>query len=825
MNRSDSLTLIDSALAAGRTDYAEAMARAWLVSWPGDLAMQYGLARALIVRTPVDPASILPLLDSILAVDVEHAAAHRMLAGLRPEVAIEETAVACALTGRPMPAGMPDPTWLAAARSAVAALAAAKYDTARDLAEAALRDPLAPQLLSLLTLKAHWCNGDDAVALAMPLAEGFHARWPRCIVATLCLAEGCLRVGDSHRAVELLHTAATLDPARDVVRRYWNAARLNQYASLWPQPADVPLPGPIPAEVTTLLGLNRLAGKRAPGKSKSTVPAGKSRKAPAKAAPRPSEELIDIQSALNSVASQISAARYHRQQTHVILYSDKLLRAKFGPQAGAEIVALIEQLAAVVAARRRLPVVLLAPDDPNRLANISKGVQLNAPPVDAANAWAVKMMLHDLDGLFTRKGRSIGSLLIVGGDDLLPFHRLPNPTDDVDNDVPSDNPYGTTDDNYFLPEWPVGRLPSPCGRDAEPLKQILKYTIAAHSASGPHPAKKWIDKFIARLLRRAGPLPSSVGYAASIWKEAALEVYAPIGPARALHTSPPLDTRTAPPTDKQHLAYFNLHGMEDAPDWLGQRDPTADDGGDLYPVAFKPADIRGKGVPASGIVFTEACYGANIINKTEPDAAVCLRFLTNGTRAIVGSTKIAYGSIGAPLIGADLLGRLFWETVLTGAPLGEALRSAKLNLARTMHKRQGFLDGEDQKTLISFVLYGDPLLSSGHSMARPHSRPKALAPVQTMAMDYENDGDVARPETVAEIKTLLARYLPGADTAQVRVARPLPSVAAMAKGNPVAPSHRVYTFSPSRADRQPVQTFARVTVNKAGKVMKVAISR
>ena len=26
-----------------------------------------------------------------------------------------------------------------------------------------------------------------------------------------------------------------------------------------------------------------------------------------------------------------------------------------------------------------------------------------------------------------------------------------------------------------------------------------------------------------------------------------------------------------------------------------------------------------------------------------------------------------------------------------------------------MNQRQGFLDGEDQKTLISFVLYGDPL--------------------------------------------------------------------------------------------------------------------
>ena len=34
---------------------------------------------------------------------------------------------------------------------------------------------------------------------------------------------------------------------------------------------------------------------------------------------------------------------------------------------------------------------------------------------------------------------------------------------------------------------------------------------------------------------------------------------------------------------------------------------------------------------------------------------------------------------------------------------------AKIELVQEMNKRQGFLDGEDQKTLISFSLYGDPL--------------------------------------------------------------------------------------------------------------------
>jgi hypothetical protein len=75
---------------------------------------------------------------------------------------------------------------------------------------------------------------------------------------------------------------------------------------------------------------------------------------------------------------------------------------------------------------------------------------------------------------------------------------------------------------------------------------------------------------------------------------------------------------------------------------------------------------------------------------------------------VIGSTGIAYGSVNTPLIGADLLGFLFWKNMREGMLAGEALMAAKIDMAREMIRRQGFLDGEDQKTLISFVLYGDP---------------------------------------------------------------------------------------------------------------------
>ena len=76
----------------------------------------------------------------------------------------------------------------------------------------------------------------------------------------------------------------------------------------------------------------------------------------------------------------------------------------------------------------------------------------------------------------------------------------------------------------------------------------------------------------------------------------------------------------------------------------------------------------------------------------------------------VGSTCISYGSVTTPLIGADLLGITSGGYVQDGISTGEALMRAKIELVREMNKRQGYLDGEDQKTLISFVHYGDPFM-------------------------------------------------------------------------------------------------------------------
>jgi hypothetical protein len=44
--------------------------------------------------------------------------------------------------------------------------------------------------------------------------------------------------------------------------------------------------------------------------------------------------------------------------------------------------------------------------------------------------------------------------------------------------------------------------------------------------------------------------------------------------------------------------------------------------------------------------------------------------------------------------------------------MGESFRNAKLDFARKALRRQGFLDDDDKKTLLQFVLYGDPTLKT-----------------------------------------------------------------------------------------------------------------
>jgi hypothetical protein len=867
LTRADLLTLIEAAFAAKQYTYARQAAQKYLAEWPGDLEFQFILARAYAAEGSANFAA--GVLETLVAADPEDFKAHRLLGAqllALGKADFSAHAFACAHVGDGLGTlkNLALPGWAASARASYLAEKIGDWQTAQREAESAVRaDTLSP-LPALAYLAPLWHSGQ--LELALPLAEGFHARWPKAVVFKLALAECLFTQGApaSLRATELLHEAATQDCTGQVAVRHWGVN--HPYRALWETNFAAPAPGPLPAELMRALGLNQLrspksqvaGGKWQVADGKSQVANGKSVgnnvQLPIIEDPRSktegannqlpvSEEVSEIQAQLDSLAHKLASKetlKYRLKnmlqregRLYVILSSRSRLTQAFGAEGFGRIDAALKALALNASLNTGMKSAVLYVDEAQTLTPF--GLQ----PVDPAKAWDIKLLIGQLAAQLKAKEQSLGALLIVGGAHIIPFHHLPNPTDDPDPDIPSDNPYAAADENYFVPEWPMGRLP--CGAERDPAQLIHAIEIAANAHRVEMTARashSWLRQMWEWLQRWAmmKSARTSLGYAADVWKEASLAVFAQIGRPRDLLTCPPADASWFPIKQlaPSHISYFNLHGIEDGPDWYGQRGYDSTDDAPEYPVALRPADVVNSG-RAPVIVFSEACYGANIFNKRVGEA-LCLRFLECGSRAVIGSTKIAYGSVTTPLIGADLLGRLFWQNANAGLPVGEALRRAKLQMAQAMHERQGFLDGEDQKTLISFVLYGDPLAAAPDAPGKKSKqsppvtsvRPKDLPPTA----DDKAEGKIEiPPDTVAQIKGIVAQYLPGMREAelcgayvQARCLNPHRSAKNLTAKN--TPRTTVVTLAKTfNANAHAHPHFARVTVDEKGSVVKLAVSR
>lgn len=821
MQRAHLIQLLEATLAAAAPAYALQVARRYLADWPGDLAVQMLQARALAAARETDAAQT--ALEAVVAADPENSAAQRLLAQWLPASEAQTLAYACAHIGDGLgaPAGVTLPAWAASLRTAALAEKTGDCEAALHESRAGLALTTTP-LPALVHLCALWHAG--RLELALPLAEGLAARWPRVVAFKLCLAEGLFATQQHGRAIQLLHDAAAQDVAGEVAARHWGEA--HAYQALWQAELTADLPGPLPAELIHYLGLNRLPGRVAPRAEAHSHP------------PAPSEAIAEIQATLDALASQLqprekaSSPGAPGREVFLLLSSRTRLGTLYGVEGFTQVDAAIHALAQAQTLMRPLVVYV---DDAATLQ------PFGLAPVNALSAWDIKLLIGQLHEKLRASGEPLGALLIVGGADIIPFHHLPNPTEDPDADIPSDNPYATADENYFVPEWAVGRMPTGVGDDPSPLVRALKKAASAHTQhrKTAKTQRSWLADLVRQLMavlfrrRRERAPMAAFGYSANVWKDASAVVYDAIGNRAEMLTSPPVDVSRLPAEGlaPARLSYFNLHGIEDGPEWYGQRAPSDPPTLAEYPVALRPSDVVNSG-RAPVVVFSEACYGANILRKTVHEA-LCLRFLDSGTRALVGSTKIAYGSVAEPLIAADLLGRCFWQNINAGLLAGEALRLAKLQMAQEMHNRQGFLDGEDQKTLISFVLYGDPLAlalpplpSAAKEAKRRALRFTTLGFRPTAAQTAPLEAGAITPERVAHIKAVAARYLPGMSDAEVLAGQRRLAPAAPGNAKRAAAAATVFTLSKTiqvRSHKHP--HFARITFDDAGQVIKVAVSR
>jgi hypothetical protein len=340
------------------------------------------------------------------------------------------------------------------------------------------------------------------------------------------------------------------------------------------------------------------------------------------------------------------------------------------------------------------------------------------------------------------------------------------------------------------------------------------------------------------LLRRRPAAESSFGYTASIWRRASLEVFSRIGSTRNLRISPPVTSRefNSLALGPSSYGYFNLHGIADGPAWYGQRDPTFPADYPDFPIALAPEDVGAQGfVPE--VVLTEACYGALIDGKTA-DTALALKFLSSGAQMVIGSTSIAYGGLNTSLEAADLLASFFWQELIGGSSGGRALQRAKLAFAKHLDERQGYLDGEDQKTLISFVFYGDPSLSAPASVLRPVRLKRASKTWQELTSlpptVYTKTGEgetiASLPEElVSKVRARVSGYLPGMEQASLEVARQRAyEVGDWRSGAKTVRSTDRMVFTLKKSSQVAGAThdqLVKVTVDDDGQMLKLAVSK
>lgn len=871
--RADILTILQVALVSGEARFLRELAEDWLNVYPYDLHVELLRARALVQETKTDMA--LKILKRLCELDPEFIEAQESLARLarrvKPDIAEQARAAAAGLTN-PAEVTKDIQAWGQGLIKGQHFFADGKYEKAEAEIQAVLaKNPPSP-LPALLHIKIAQ-NFEYSWHAINNLVELYRQQWPNCLQLRLQDAALAMESGKEKEALNLLHACVAEDVIGQVARRLWGEA--HRFAAMWPSELSHVITIPLPAKVAAGLGWNHLQsgvdvqveakvvslgvdekdvaieelpvsvgdlatlkGFEQPLEAKNIEIKAIKIEAPQELIAKAEidvlpETPIDLEK-IKTDADSLRLRADGRYPAYIALSTRGGLEKQYGAAGFQQVDIALQLMAKATAAQPHWDAHLIYVDDADSVA------KFGLKPAKADDPWGIKHLLKDLDEALRKKGEMIGALLIVGGPHVVPFHHLPNPVDDDDKDVPSDNPYACIDENYFVPTWPVGRLPNAIGNDPAPLIKTLNKITASRSKSTTMQSTR---EMFARLLGLFGlwrPKRSSFGYTAEIWRRASHSVYRTIGDSRRLSISPPTETGRLPKEASKAMqaAYFNLHGLEETGEWYGQRDPQTTLNGPDYPVALSTGDIVNSG-RAPQVIYTEACFGANVAGKTS-ETAIALKFLDSGSKALVGSTVTSYGSVTTPLIAADLLGQIFWKLLNEGYPVGEALRRAKIAMAHTMHRRQGYLDGEDQKTLIAFVLYGDPLaqLSADGIAPKRMLRPEKDA-AEVKAICDRTEGQSAAmqdlpAEALATVKAIVKEYLPGMQGSLATMSHEhlacsghncsLPHAHAKVTG--LAPSRSLVTLSKKIPSLDRIHPhYARITMDAQGKVVKLAVSR
>lgn len=309
-------------------------------------------------------------------------------------------------------------------------------------------------------------------------------------------------------------------------------------------------------------------------------------------------------------------------------------------------------------------------------------------------------------------------LFILGGDDVIPMPRIPNPlTYPGREELCSDMAYcfelSTTarlrlnDFVSMLPRFAVGRLPLTAEWEPEDLSAYLSDCVG----------------FAAKGI----PVRGTAMTTTQSWLRASAEMMRDIPCASLSEDFVPLNNRmiVSPDLDTAYEEMYNgyvhelkkidclvcnLHGDSgrDIPFYIGEDNSHAQ-----YTIATQPQMMN----EAAPYIFnTVACFGARYIDYYL-DESMLLSAMVYGTMLFCGSCDIAIG--GEDREGySELLMKLYNIYLHQGLPAGLALLKAKQDYYRTCHEFED--DERAMFTILEFNLYGCPILSMQPKMANDY---------------------------------------------------------------------------------------------------------